>query len=134
LNESATASFKALSSIGLAIAQSVVIKQSIVAILGLIIPEPLAIPPIVTSLPPTSIVTATFFGYVSVVIIASAAISPHSFVSPIVGNTLSTPASILSIGRFTPITPVEQTKTFSAFTPIRLPSLPAVALASSIPC
>ena len=115
-------------------AQSVVIKQSIVAIFGLIIPEPLAIPPTVTSLPATSIVTATFLGYVSVVIIASAAVSPQAFVSPISGNTFSTPESILSIGRFTPITPVEQTNTFSASTPISSPNLPAVALASSIPC
>ena len=40
---------------------SVVIKQSIVAIFGCIIPEPFAIAPILTSLPPISISVAQAF-------------------------------------------------------------------------
>ncbi len=57
------------------IAQSVVRKTRRVAILGSIIPEPLAIPPILHSIPSISKETATSLGLVSVVIIASAALS-----------------------------------------------------------
>ena len=57
---------------------SEVINESIVAILGLIIPLPLAIPPIVHFLPSIVNSTATDFGIVSVVIIAAAASSEPS--------------------------------------------------------
>ena len=54
-------------------AQSVVMNTSMVAILGWIIPEPLAIPPMRHTLPPTVNSTATVFSLVSVVIMPSAA-------------------------------------------------------------
>ena len=56
-------------------AQSVVINTSIVAILGCIIPEPLAIPPILQVFPPISKLTAISLTLVSVVIMPSAAFS-----------------------------------------------------------
>ena len=77
-------------------------------------PEPLHIPPMVTFLPESSTSTAASFSWVSVVIIASAALCPL-VKSPL--NFLlicSTPAQIRSIGSCFPITPVDATRTASS--------------------
>ena len=59
-----------------AMAASVVIKHSMVAMLGWIMPLPLLMPPMRHSLPPSVNSTATSLATVSVVIIASAASCP----------------------------------------------------------
>ena len=80
------------------------IKQSIVAIAGLIIPAPLAIAPILKLLPSSSVILNAFsFEKLSVVIIADAAalgffaFKSKSFI----------PSIIFCFGSLTPITPVE---------------------------
>ena len=78
LKVSRTARRMAWSSAGPATAASVVRKQSMVPMLGWIIPEPLAMPPSRTVLPPSSSSTATSFSTVSVVIIARAAAAEPS--------------------------------------------------------
>ena len=72
-------------------------------------PEPLAITPNLTSLPPIVTSVAQVFEYVSVVIIALPALTLPSFESSLTAALI--PASILSIGKVTPITPVEATIT-----------------------
>ena len=77
LNVSSTACRSARSSSGCGTAASVVTNPSIVAIIGSIIPEPLAMPPIVMSRPPSSATcAAASFGNGSVVMIARAASDP----------------------------------------------------------
>ena len=76
LNVSLTASRSARSSSPFGTAASVVTKPSIVAIIGSIIPEPFAIPPIAASRPPSVTRAAASFGNGSVVMIARAACAP----------------------------------------------------------
>ena len=76
LNVSSTTSRSARSSSGLGTAASVVTKPSIVAIIGSIMPEPLAMPPMATSRPPMLTRAAASFGNGSVVMIARAAGAP----------------------------------------------------------
>ena len=73
LNVSLTSPVSAACSIGALMAQSVVRKTSMVARFGWIMPEPLAMPPIVQVLPPAVNCTAISFGCVSVVMMPSAA-------------------------------------------------------------
>ncbi len=89
------------------IAISVVITPSMVAMLGCIIPEPLAIPPIITSTPSRSKLTAHSLEYVSVVIMASAAKVPVSLEESSWPTKVGIPLRMVSIGRCLPITPVE---------------------------
>ena len=65
-----TVSSRAVRIISGEMAQSVVRKQSMVPILGWIMPLPLAMPPMRTVLPPTVVSTATSFFSVSVVMMA----------------------------------------------------------------
>ena len=90
-------------------------------------PEPFAIPPIVTVLPPISISTASSFSQVSVVIIAFAASVLASIESDLAAANFSTPAWILSIGSCFPITPVEPKSTASAGIPNTSLALSAVS-------
>ena len=85
-------------------------KESIVAIFGCIIPEPLATPPMVTVLPPSSKVIAISLGRVSVVIIALATSGPEESNN----STFSSPELIRDMGSSTPITPVLHTNTSSS--------------------
>ena len=73
LNESFTSSDSAACSTSGEISTSVVINTSMVAILGCIIPEPFAMPPITQSVFPILKLTAVSFKTVSVVIMPSAA-------------------------------------------------------------
>ena len=113
-----TTSERAFWSISEEIAQSVVIKLSVVAILGWIIPLPLAIPPRAHLFPHISNSTATSFLTVSVVIIAVAAASLPVYES--VSARGLTAFSIGSIGKICPITPVEATITSSGLIPSAL--------------
>ena len=108
LKVSSTTSFKALVSAVLFIKASVVTKHSIVAILGHIIPAPLAIAATVTVLFLILISTATCFAKVSVVIIALTALCALLNPSPL--TSLGKDFIIFSLGRYLPITPVEDIK------------------------
>src|SRR5690606_29211870 len=78
---------------------------SIVAMSGAIIPEPLMIPAIVTVRSPITAVATAPFGKVSVVpMVAAASSHPHGGAP----RAAAIPAWALSLGRGTPITPVEE--------------------------
>ena len=97
-------------------AQSVVRKASIVAMLGWIMPEPLAMPPMEHSTPSTSNSTANCLSSVSVVMMAFAASTLPS------GDSASTrlcmPSEIGWSESGWPITPVEATATSSSRMPV----------------
>jgi hypothetical protein len=77
LKVSSTACRRARSSSGCGTAASVVTNPSIVAIIGSIIPEPFAMPPIVMAPPPSrTTCAAASFGNGSVVMMARAASDP----------------------------------------------------------
>ena len=110
---------------------SVVMKQSIVAMFGSIIPAPLAMPPRRTVFPSISNSTATSLGKVSLVMIASAACRlPWLFAAA--GNS-AMEVSIFSIGSGTPMRPVEQTMTWRDRNPRALAVASAMRLAFSMP-
>ncbi len=88
-------------------------------------PAPLAMPATVKP----SRFTTTVFGTVSVVMIATAAAVPPSVASPAVANCA--PASNLSIGNRSPISPVEHTATESEATPSSSATRSAVATVSA---
>ena len=88
-----------------------VIKASMVHILGWIMPDPFAMPPMVTICPPISIVTAISFSQVSVVMIAFAASVPFSREPFFFCAIAIIPAATFSIGSCFPITPVEPIRT-----------------------
>ena len=117
----------AFCSISLEIAASVVTKLSMVHIFGWIMPEPLHMPPSVTSLPPSVNCTAISFFTVSVVMIAFAASVPFSREPSFVSASTFTPALMRSIGSCIPMTPVEPTSTAS----FAMPSASAAASAVS---
>ncbi len=75
LKVSATPSLSRLCSTGAAIGASVKTKDSMVAMSGAIMPAPLAMPQMVTGVPPTRAIAAAPLGKVSVVMIAAAASS-----------------------------------------------------------
>ena len=132
LNDVSTISERAFCKSLPSMARSVVMKQSIVAMFGWIMPEPLAMTPKRTFLPPTSISSAADFGCVSVVMMAWLAALLPSSESALTASL--TPFSILSIGSVTPMTPVEATMTSSGSQPSALAAISCVALASFAPC
>ena len=89
-------------------AQSVVMNTSIVAILGWIMPEPLQMPPILHSLPPTVKLTAISLRLVSVVMMPSAA---SAECGPRFLTSSGIPAAMGAISSSCPMTPVEATTT-----------------------
>ena len=113
LKVSFTSSDSAFCSMSGEIAASVVMKTSIVAIFGWIMPEPLAMPPIWATLPPSSNSKAASLGTVSVVMMASSA-SAWFFPSPAAsaGKPFSMGSSVIC----SPMTPVEATMTSDAAT------------------
>ncbi len=131
LNVSLTTSRSARSSSGCGTAASVVTKPSIVAIMGSIMPEPFAIPPMTASRPPIDTRTAASFGNGSVVMIARAAADPWSGASaPIAAGR---PARILSRLSATPMTPVDATNTSSTLHPTRRAVSAAISRATTRP-
>ena len=113
-------------------AQSVVTKQSMVPMLGWIMPEPLAMAPMVTVLPPMTVVTAISFFSVSVVMMAWAASSePPSFFS--CPASTGTPASMAAMFRVWPMTPVEATTKSDGLRPVAAAAASHIFLAFSWP-
>ena len=86
------------------IAQSVVSTVIIVASCGAIIPEPFAIADSVTVRPPSSSTRLASLRHVSVVMIASAAVSGSGPSAP---TSLGTAATSLATGNLTPMMPVD---------------------------
>ena len=126
LNVGATAARSRRSNVGASNAASVKMYESMVAMFGSIIPDPLATQVIVAV--PTDADSA--FGCVSVVMMPSA---------PTIGLSCSsaamptTPASIFSIGSGTPITPVELTNIRSGDDPSSAAAATAIRRACSTP-
>ena len=117
LKERSTARFTIACQTGAGTPASQLSMPSMVAMLGWIIPEPLAMPPMRTRRPPRSVSRAICLSTRSVVRIARAAPSPPSELSAATRG--SSPASRMSMGIGTPITPVEQISTSSAARPNR---------------
>ena len=116
------------------ISASVATKLSMVAILGLIMPEPLLIPVMVicvSELPSRVNCRLDPLGRVSVVRMPSAA-SAQPFSSR-AATASGIPASNVSIGRVSPITPVENGRTRFAGTDCRSPSTWQLRWASARP-
>ncbi len=113
------------------IAASVVRKASIVAIRGWIIPEPFAAPAMRTGRPSTVTATSAALVQVSVVKIDRQKGPCPSF--PTSFTNRSNPSAIRSIGRNSPITPVEATATWYSEAPINPAALRRVSRASSNP-
>jgi hypothetical protein len=109
LNDSSTARRSAPCKTGCAIAASVERYASIVAMFGWIMPEPLAIPPIVIMAPPILCRNAACLDRVSVVMMALAASSspPRRSRATKRGN----PDRIRAIGSDPPMTPVDPMNT-----------------------
>ena len=132
LNVTSVISERASCSSALSIAASVVMKESIVAMFGWIMPDPLAIAPKRTFLPPISTSVAHALEYVSVVMMALPASTLPSLERAATASL--TPCSSFSIGRFTPMTPVEATRTSPAAQPSASAAISVVRLASFMPC
>jgi len=95
-----------------------VITQIVVAILGPIIPAPLAVAPIVTSLPEILNFAQACLARVSVVIIALAKSSPDFADEVMMLIVFEMPLIIFRIGIGSPIIPVEATSTSCGSQPI----------------
>ena len=127
-----TTSWRASLSISWVMAQSVVMKQSIVPMLGWIMPEPLAMAPMVTVFPPRVREAASSFFSVSVVIMAWAASSePPSFFS--CPASTGAPASMAAMFSVWPMTPVEATTKSVALRPVAWAAASHIRWAFSCP-
>ena len=126
-----TAAVRARCSNAGATAASVVTTPSIVAIMGSIMPEPFAIPPMRYA--PVAAVTSTAasFGNGSVVMMARAAEGPPSRSSAAAAEAM--PLVTTSQSSSTPMTPVDATSTCSTGHPATLAVSAAIARASAIP-
>ena len=104
--------------------------------LGLIMPQPLAANPSVTVPSGVATSSAPFLACLSVVRMAAAKCSA-AFASPPTGSTAAAaamPGSILSIGRWTPMRPVEHTATCSTGSRRWLAVSSRMRAASASPC
>ena len=124
---------RAFFSIGAAMAQSVVRKQSMVPMLGWIMPLPLAMPPMRQVLPPMTVSTAASFFTVSVVMMAWAAASLAAAEDSSAACSAGTPSSITEMFRVWPMTPVEDTSTSLASQPMALAAAAHMRAAFSSP-
>ena len=115
-----TVSSRAVLIISGEMAQSVVRKHSMVPMLGWIIPLPLAMPPMRTTLPPMTVSTAASFFSVSVVMMAWAAASLASAEWSRAAYSSGMPSSMTFTFRVWPMTPVEDTSTSSGLQPMAL--------------
>ena len=110
---------------------SVVMKQSIVAMLGEIMPAPFTQPPIRTRCSPISKEIATSFSCVSLVMIALAKSLPLFNARPSTSCGMCGVIRAIGIGR--PITPVEQTPTSVRFRPRPFATSSHMEVASCMP-
>ena len=114
--------------------QSVVKTQIIVARLGWIMPEPLAMPEMQTVLPSVSSICAdTSFGTVSVVIMAYSALCAVSSAAERPFTRSGITGSILSRGSLEPITPVDAVRISEESQPMMDAAQSAIFEASSTP-
>ena len=113
------------------IAASVVMNTSMVAMLGWIMPLPLAMPPIRQVLPPSSNSAAISFGMVSVVMMPKAASRPPSSLS--LDTSSPMPFLMGSRLRGCPITPVDATTTSEGLMPKASAAKAAMPSAISMP-
>src|SRR3990172_790925 len=102
-----------------------------VAMLGHIIPAPLAMPATVTLLPLMLKLDWRVFGNASVVIIAEAAREKPSGRSPAISS--GTPALTFSTGKGTPMTPVDDTSISPFLSPSPFSMKDAMAQAAAYP-
>ena len=119
------------SSVSWPTAASVAMKPSIVAMLGWIIPAPLAMPVTVIVTPSITTWRDTAFGTVSVVMMAAAASAQPS--ARRLPTAAGTPATSRSSGRCSMITPVEKGSTLLPSTPRASPTAAQVARALARP-
>ena len=131
LNDASAASFTILSNSTCGTFASQATNPSMVAIFGRIMPAPLEIPVSVTFLPEIVIVRDAAFGSVSVVMMDCAAL--NQLFSVRFAMASGKPATNLSTGRGSRITPVENGSTCDASQPKSLASASQVACAFAIP-
>src|SRR5437867_11968170 len=131
LKGSSAGSCSTVCSSGGAITASVATKPSIVAMFGRIMPAPLAMPVIVTVLPPICTWRDAALGSVSVVMMPSAACAQWSTRRS--ASAAGRPASMRSTGSVSMITPVENGSTCSGATPSCLPKAMQVERARAKP-
>ena len=129
LKEFSTEARSALRSAAGGMTASVVMAQSMVAMLGSIMPAPLAIPPMRKDPPGVSTKQAISLGKVSLVIMAFAHF--RLWLRP--SGVFFKPVSIRETGRGTPIRPVEQTRTCSGWRPVRSAAAAAMRRAVARP-
>ena len=132
LKLSSTHSNTALRSDSRGMLASVVMKHSIVAMLGEIMPAPFTQPPRRTRCSPRSNETAISFARVSLVMIAAATSDPFFGPSPAMSVSVFGSKRDIGIGR--PMTPVEDTPISVRFRPSGLATASHIALASRMPC
>ncbi len=114
-----------------AIAASVKTKESMVAMSGAIMPAPLAMPQMVTAVPPSRAIAAAPLGNVSVVMIALAA----SCQAPVSASAISWSITVSNFAASSgsPMTPVEARKTSAGLQPAAMAAISAVSLVASRP-
>src|SRR3989344_6267318 len=120
LNVGSTASLSAAFKSGALMAASVIMYASIVAMLGWIMPEPLAQPPSVIFFPLMETCTAISLTAKSVVKIAIAALCPCWVFFPSPPTSAGAAFSIFVYGNGLPIIPVEATTTAVSLMPNNL--------------
>ena len=131
LNVSSTPAFSSDCSAECEIGASVNTNESMVAMSGAIMPEPLAMPLMVTVALPSFAVDVATFGKVSVVMIAfAAAIQPSG--AAFCASVPSTPSNLLASSG-SPITPVEARNTSSGLQPAALAAIDAVSVVACLP-
>ena len=133
LNVAGTTSASALRSTAGSAWTSVVINSSIVAMLGWIMPDPLAMAPMRQGLPPSVNSTAYSLGWVSVVMMAVAAAWLPAALASSLAAAAGMPAANGSRLMAWPMTPVEDGSTSAAATPSACAASSQVARASSTP-
>src|SRR5258708_4963057 len=133
LNVRAVTSLRVFCSSEGAIAASVVTKAGVVAMLGWIMPAPLAQPTKWMRLPAILKEAAAVFGRVSVVQMASDTSANERAEERRWRASSGTARSILSSANGTPMTPVEQTKTSSDLQPRRFAVSATVRTAAAYP-
>ena len=121
LNVSSTPLFNSDCSAPAAIGASVNTNDSMVAMSGMIMPEPLAMPLIMTLALPSFTVAVATFGKVSVVMIAFAA-PIHSPGAACSASVASTPSNLVASSG-SPITPVEARNTSFGLHPTALAAI-----------
>jgi hypothetical protein len=131
LKVSSTVSLRSFCNSGAAIGASVNTNDSMVAMSGMIMPAPLAMPLMVTTVLPIEVFAVATFGNVSVVMIARAASSQPSPLAFATSASITPSNTLASSG--SPITPVDARNTSSGLQPTALAAIFAVNAQASRP-